>query len=259
MEHQKPSAHLSLILPCYNGAPYIEGNLLRLAEFFSHLPVTLELMVVNDGSTDGTAEILERLRPGLPSLVALHNPQNRGKGYSVRRGVASCSGRFVIFTDSDLPYELSNVQTVLHRLQRGAQIVVANRESPESLLTVKGQVANYIQRRHHTSVLFNSVVRGLFGLQIHDTQAGLKGFQREAALRVFERVHTDSYLFDVEIFVAARKLAIPIEEIPIHLICESDYTTIPRFRYFFSVVPELLHIKSLERRGAYDAAPPHLC
>lgn len=255
MDRAKPSAHLSLILPCYNGGPYLEKNILRLAEFFSRAPVTTELLVVDDGSTDDTRAILQRLLPGLPSLTVLHNPRNLGKGYSVRHGVRECSGRFVIFTDSDLPYEMNNLRTMLDRLQEGAQVVVANRQAPDSLLTVKGEVARYVERRHRSSVLFNSLVRNLFGLGIHDTQAGLKGFRREAAQRIFERVRTNSYLFDVEIFIVAKKLGIAIEEIPIHLICDSDYTTVHQLRYLSSLVRELMRIKSLELRGAYDAQP----
>jgi hypothetical protein len=91
----------------------------------------------------------------------------------------------------------------------------------------------------------------LFGLTTRDTQSGLKGFSRSAAARIFQRLFTDGFLFDIEIFIRSRTLGIPVTEVPVQLTYEDDFTTIQQFGLLFSVIPQLVQIKMLEMRGAY--------
>jgi len=240
------------VLPCYNGGPYLEQNLQRFQKFLGSLEMSWELVVVDDGSSDETAAVLQRLESTMPGLVVLRNGRNMGKGYAVRNGVLHCSGRLVMFTDPDMTYAWENVGTLLDRLRAGCRMVVANRRLPDSVYTVKNELVRYVYRRHRTGLLFNLLIRLLFGLKHTDTQSGLKGFPREVAMAIFERVHTHGYLFDVEVFIVAKKLGLKVEEIPVHLTYETDYTTVKQIRYFFQLVPELIQIKSLELRGAYN-------
>ena len=96
-------------------------------------------------------------------------------------------------------------------------------------------------------------MRLLFGLATRDTQSGLKGFSRGAAARIFSHLYTDGFLFDIEIFIRSRTLGIPVTDVPVQLTYEDDVTTVQQFRQLFSVIPELVHIKMLELRGAYKS------
>jgi hypothetical protein len=100
--------------------------------------------------------------------------------------------------------------------------------------------------------LFNFLVRKLFGLTTRDTQSGLKGFERQIAMQVFNRLYTDGFLFDVEIFVRAKKLGIQAEEIPVHLTYGTDESTVKHLQQFIEVLPDLTRIKFLEVTGAYS-------
>ena len=121
------------------------------------------------------------------------------------------------------------------------------------MYVVNNALVKYVYRRHRGGIAFNTLVRLLFGLTTRDTQSGLKGFSRSAAARIFQQLYTDGFLFDIEIFIRSRALGIPVVEVPVQLTFEDDITTVQQFRYLFTVIPELIHIKMLEMRGAYGA------
>ncbi len=121
------------------------------------------------------------------------------------------------------------------------------------MYVVNNALVKYVYRRHRGGIAFNTLVRLLFGLTTRDTQSGLKGFSRSAAARIFQQLYTDGFLFDIEIFIRSRTLGIPVVEVPVQLTYEDDITTVQQFRYLFTVIPELIHIKMLEMRGAYRA------
>jgi glycosyltransferase involved in cell wall biosynthesis len=209
------------------------------------------VLIVDDGSLDESLPILRRLEATMPSISVLRNPRNMGKGYSIRNGVLNSRGKYIIFTDIDMAYSKRNLLSVLERLESGHPLVVGNRRLPESVYVVKNALIRYVYRRHRGGSAFNALVRLLFGLTTRDTQSGLKGFSRYAAGGIFQQVYTDGFLFDIEIFIRSRTLGIPVTEVAVQLTYEDDITTVQQFRYLFAVVPELIHIKMLEMRGAY--------
>ncbi len=254
LQRMKPATKdLSIIFGCYNASHYIEANLVDLIHFLDTLGRSYELIVVEDGSRDTSLAILRRLENKWPTLTVLRNPKNMGKGFSIRNGVLNSNGKYIIFTDPDMVYAKTNIISVLEKLESGCPIVVGNRRLPESIYTVQNALVKYVYSRHRTGTAYNFLVRKLFGLTTRDTQSGLKGFQREVASKIFEVIHTDGFLFDVEIFIRAKKLGITILEIPVHLTYTSDESTVKQLRYFFKLVPELIRIKLLEIGGAYDA------
>jgi glycosyltransferase involved in cell wall biosynthesis len=243
---------LSVVVGCYNAGTQLEQRVGELLSFLDGLGRNYELLVVEDGSVDDSLPILRRLERTVPQLTILRNPRNMGKGFSIRNGVLNSSGKLIIFTDVDMAYAKDNLVAVLDQLEAGAPVVVGNRRLPESRYTVNNTLVKYVHRRHRNGVAFNTLVRFLFGLTARDTQSGLKGFSREAALPIFERLYTDGFLFDVEIFIRCRKLALSVTEIPVHLTYDDNESTVKQLRYFFTLVPELFRIKSLELRGAYS-------
>jgi glycosyltransferase involved in cell wall biosynthesis len=245
----------SVVIGCYNAAGSLEAKLRGLVAFLDGLGRSYEVVIVEDGSRDMSLEILRRLERELPQLAVLHNPKNMGKGFSIRNGILNSSGRYLLFTDMDMVYAMDNLRAALAALESGASIVVGNRRLPASIYTVNNALVRYVYRRHQLGAAFNRLVRLLFGITTRDTQSGLKGFRREAAVLIFDRLYTDGFLFDVEIFVRSRRLDIPVVEIPVHLIYDSDESTVSQMREFLALVPELLRIKALELGGAYDDPP----
>jgi glycosyltransferase involved in cell wall biosynthesis len=247
----RATTHLSLVVGCYNAARHLEKRTLELVSFLDGLGRAYEVLIVEDGSLDDSLPILRRLEDAVPTLNVLRNPRNMGKGYSIRNGILNSRGKYIIFTDVDMAYSKQNLLSVLERLEAGDQFVVGNRRLPESVYVVNNALVRYVYRRHRGGIAFNTLVRLMFGLTSRDTQVGLKGFSRSAASRLFQRLHTDGFLFDIEIFIRSRALGIPVSEVPVQLTFEDDVTTVQQFRMLFTVIPELMHIKMLELRGAY--------
>lgn len=245
------STVLSVVLGCFNGAKHLEASLLRLAGVLDALGVRYEIIVVDDGSGDASFPLLMALRRRIPALRVLRNTVNRGKGHAIAKGVSSASGRYIIFTDIDLAYDEQNLVTVLRKLEGGAPLVVGNRRLPESVYTANNRLVRYVYRRHLIGRAFNLVVRLLFGVTTRDTQSGLKGFHAPAARRIFARVFTNRFLFDIEIFIRARVLGIPVCEIPVHVTYRDDDSTVRQAVEFLRLLPELLAIKAAQLTGRY--------
>jgi glycosyltransferase involved in cell wall biosynthesis len=248
---RRATTHLSLVVGCYNAALHLEKRLRDLVAFLDGIGRDYEVLIVEDGSLDDTLPILRRLEASVPHINVLRNPRNMGKGYSIRNGILNSRGKYIIFTDIDMAYAKRNLLAVLEKLESGDPLVVGNRRLPESVYVVNNTLVKYVYRRHRMGVAFNALVRLLFRLTTRDTQSGLKGFSRTAAAGIFQQLHTDGFLFDIEIFIRGRTLGIPVTEVPVQLTYEDDITTVGQFGYLFTVIPELIHIKALEIRGAY--------
>ena len=253
---RRATTHVSVVVGCYNAARHLEKRVRQLVAFLDNTGRDYEVLIVEDGSADDSLPILRRLESDVPAITVLSNPRNMGKGYSIRNGILNSRGRYIIFTDIDMAYSMGNVLAVLERLEAGGSLVVGNRRLPESVYVVNNRLVKYVYRRHRGGTAFNTLVRLMFGLATRDTQSGLKGFTRGAAARIFQRLYTDGFLFDIEIFIRARTLAIPVTEVPVQLTYEDDVTTVQQFRQLFTVIPGLIHIKMLQLRGAYGATGP---
>jgi dolichyl-phosphate beta-glucosyltransferase len=257
IERESPLMHrattqLSLVVGCYNAALNLEKRLRDLIAFLDGTGRDYEVLIVEDGSLDDSLPILRRLEVDFPSIHVLRNPRNMGKGYSIRNGILNSKGKYIIFTDIDMAYAKRNLLAVLERLESGDPLVVGNRRLSESVYVVNNRLVKYVYRRHRMGIAFNALVRLLFGLTTRDTQSGLKGFSRSAAAQIFQQLYTDGFLFDIEIFIRSRTVGIPVTEVPVQLTYEDDITTVRQFRYLLTVIPELIHIKMLEVRGAYE-------
>ncbi|MGH9520543.1 MAG: dolichyl-phosphate beta-glucosyltransferase, partial [Terriglobales bacterium] len=170
---------LSIVIPAYNEASRLPSTLDAIAGYFAARPFDVEVLVVNDGSTDATAQL--RLPPDRPRLHwrMLHNPGNRGKGYSVRHGMLAAQGERLLFTDADLSAPMREVERLEAALARGADIAIGSRSQTELLQARQSWL------REQAGRMFNRMVRWGLGLPFHDTQCGFKLFTRPAALAIF--------------------------------------------------------------------------
>ena len=198
---------LSIVLPCLDEAERLPGT---LAAYLAHFPpgrAEVELIVVDDGSTDGTTVIADQIAAADPRVRVVRTTRNHGKGYAVRTGIQAAQGELVVFTDADGSYGPEQLERVVAALER-APVAIGARLGSQA-----GTGSPLLRRL--ASPVFNRVMRLLLGLPFHDTQCGLKGFRRDAAEAVFQRARVDGFAFDAEALLVARRLALEVVEVPV--------------------------------------------
>ncbi len=193
---------LTVILPCYNEAERLPGTLQALLAHLSAAPGEVEVLVVDDGSTDATVTVAEAVAAVDRRVRVLSYGPNRGKGFAVRTGMLAAQGDLVVFTDADGSYQPSDLDRIVAALDQAPVAIGARAGDPS------GPVA-----RRAASRVFNLAIRGTLGLPYGDTQSGLKGFRRPAAQQIFRQARVDGFAFDVEVLWLARQLGLEVAEV----------------------------------------------
>lgn len=210
MTSEVPEApDLSIIIPSYNEELRLPATLERIAAFLAILGETTEILVVDDGSKDRTAEVADSFRMKLPGLRVIANGENRGKGYSVRHGMLEARGCNVLFTDADLSAPIEEATKLLDTLKTH-DVAIGSRALDRSLITVHES-----RFREFAGVVFNSIVRLILRLPFVDTQCGFKAFRRERSKILFEQQRIERFGFDPELLYLARHHGLRTAEIPV--------------------------------------------
>ncbi len=202
--------YLSIVIPAYNESARIEGTLERVMACVQTQAWDAEVLVVDDGSKDETAAIVERWMERFPRLHLIKNPGNRGKGYSVRNGLLQAAGDVVMFTDADLSSPMEEGNRLLAALDDGADVAIGSRWMDRQKQTIQQPLYRQFFGR-----CFNAITRGVMGLPFKDTQCGFKAFKRPAAQVIFRLQRIERWGFDPEILFIARKLKYTIAEVPV--------------------------------------------
>lgn len=203
---------ISIIIPAYNEEKRLPAALARVIEFMQHGDWTfVEILVVDDGSNDGTVRVAEQVGAGFPNLRVLRNPANRGKGYAVRHGMLECRGEWALFTDADLSAPIEELEKLWQSAERaGAQVAVGSRALDRKLIGV-----HQSWFRENACRIFNLSMRIVTGLPFRDTQCGFKLFEASAAREIFTRQLLDGFGFDVEALFIGRRLGYREIEVPV--------------------------------------------
>jgi dolichyl-phosphate beta-glucosyltransferase len=242
---------LSLVIPTYDCRDLALGTVDSALRHLASRHSDSELIVVDDGSKDGTADAIEALVPGSSRLRVLRSEQNCGKGAAVRKGVLAANAENVVFTDVDLAYPLPEIDKVLGALDDGADVAIATRVDRESRVLMSPTFFRYLYTRHLGSRMFNGWVRFSLGLGVSDSQAGLKGFRRDAAQAIFSRLTRDGFAFDVEVLVIARRLGLSVREIPVLYRYDSEPTTVAFLRDAAGALVDTWRIRRNDRLRRY--------
>lgn len=200
---------LSIIIPSYNEELRLPATLERIAAYLPSLGAATEILVVDDGSKDRTAEVAESFRTKLPGLRVIPNGENRGKGYSVRHGMLEARGRNVLFTDADLSAPIEESAKLLDSLNTH-DVAIGSRALDRSLITVHES-----RFREFAGIIFNAIVRLILRLPFVDTQCGFKAFRRERSKILFEQQRIERFGFDPELLYLARHHGLRTAEIPV--------------------------------------------
>lgn len=203
--------YLSIVIPAYNEALRIGGTLEKVRQYAETRNYLCELILVDDGSRDETPEILTDFQERYAKARILRNEPNRGKGFTVRRGVLEARGEFVLFTDADLSAPIEETNKLLAALETsGADAAVGSRALDRRLIGI-----HQPWRREMAGRVFNLLVRMFTGLKIRDTQCGLKLFRRVTTRRAFELQRVTGFGFDPELLFLIQHLGGRIVEVPV--------------------------------------------
>jgi dolichyl-phosphate beta-glucosyltransferase len=205
-----PYPQFSIVIPAYNEAARIPGTLQAVVTCVRARGWSAEIVVVDDGSRDATAEFVRAFAAKNAEVRLLQNPGNRGKGFSVRNGLLRSLGEIVMFTDADLSAPIEEAEGLFAAIANGADIAVGSRWLQRSRQTIRQPFY-----RRFFGRCFNGVTRAVMGLPFADTQCGFKAFTRAAAQTVCQLQTIDRWGFDPEILFIALKRGYRIEEVPV--------------------------------------------
>ncbi len=232
---------LSVVIPTYNKEGRIAATLEAVTSYLAGKPYASEIILVDDGSRDRTAEAAREFLAGHGPGRVLHRDQNLGKGASVKEGILAASGELVLFCDDDLSTPIAELDKAVAALESGADVVIGSRTHPESEIRVRQR-----RPREWMGRTFNLLVR-LFVLKgFRDTQCGFKAFRAAAAKDIFSRLRTPGFGFDVEVLVLARALGYRIAEIPV-VWCDSRPSRLRVFKGSWGMLKDLWRIRRLRR------------
>jgi glycosyltransferase involved in cell wall biosynthesis len=203
---------ISIVIPAYNEQSRLPETLRRVTQYLQESDWTFrEILVVDDGSTDATADAASAIARDNPEIQVLRNPGNRGKGYSVRHGMLKAHGEWRLFSDADLSAPIEELEKLWCGIERGKQeIAIGSRALDRSLIGV--HQPGY---RESMGRIFNAVMRAATGLHISDTQCGFKLFRGDVAEEVFSRQILDRFGFDAEVLYIAARRGYQIAEVPV--------------------------------------------
>jgi glycosyltransferase involved in cell wall biosynthesis len=234
----------SIIIPAYNEERRLPETLERIAAYVHISRRETEILVVDDGSTDRTAAIAESYRDKFPAFQVLSNGMNRGKGYSVRRGMLEARGCTVLFTDADLSAPIEEADKLFAALETH-DAAIGSRALDRGLISV-----HQSRFREFAGIIFNTIVRLCLRLPFVDTQCGFKAFRREPCRIIFEQQRVERFGFDPELLYLARRHGLRAVEIPVRW-GHSPATKVSMFRDSLQMFLDVLVIRWNAIAGRY--------
>lgn len=202
---------LSVIIPAYNEEKRLPKTLEEVHTYLSNQPYEWEILVVVDGVSDRTADIVREFQAKIKNLRLLEYKENHGKGWGVKEGMLNSRGEYRIFMDADNSTTVDHLEKMMPYFKEGYDMVIGSRDMQGAVIAVP---QTWVRRR--LGDIFNLIVQimgGLWGMW--DTQCGFKGFSAQAAQNIFSKTTIDRWAFDVEVLVIAKKLGYKIKQVPV--------------------------------------------
>ena len=238
-------AKYSIIIPAYNEAARLGPTLQRVLQCIRAQRWNAEVIVVNDGSRDNTADLVRQYASANPVLRLLENPGNRGKGYSVRNGMLHANGEILLFSDADLASPIEEAPKLFEAIESGADVAIGSRWLRPELQKQRQSLLRQLYGR-----IFNIALRLLLGLNFKDTQCGFKVFTRSSARAIFPLQQIERWGFDPELLYLARRKKLRVTEVPVEW-SHQEGTRISPLRDGLRMFSEVLRIRWNALTGKY--------
>lgn len=234
---------LSIVIPAYNEDRRIAPTLQKIMDYARGQKWLTELIVVDDGSQDGTADLARSQLAGWPWFKVISLKKNRGKGAAVKEGILEARGELILFTDADLSTPIEELEKFWPLAARQYDLIIGSRALPTSEIRKR---QNFL--RENMGKFFNRLVRWLILPDFKDTQCGFKLFKKEAAREIFDRIKTTGFAFDVELLLLARQLGYKVAEVPVIWINSPD-SRVKLLSSSVKMLFELLHLSLRKNRN----------
>lgn len=228
---------LSVVIPSFNEAERITKTLLAVGDFLKKQPYAYEILVINDGSHDSTAEVVRNLESSIANLKLIDNQDNHGKGWVTRQGMLAATGDVRLFMDADNSTSIDQAVAMLDFLDRGFDVVIGSIEISGAKINEHAQW--YRRILGHWSKYLIRAVAGLW--EIHDTQRGFKLFSARAAEEIFSRVTVKRFGFDIEVLAIAKHKGFKIKEVPV--IWNNAAGSTVSLKSYFGVLLDLFKVR----------------
>lgn len=240
----KNKYELSLVVPCYNESKGLKEAMGRLIDHMDNIPLRYELILVNDGSRDNTADIMTEIQEiyGEDVVKIINYEKNRGKGYAVRLGLTDALGENIIFMDADLSTDLSHITEFVELLQKH-NVVIGSRKMPGCLIEKK-QTPFRVFLGKTAKIVTSTIV----DLDFYDTQCGFKGFRNEVAKAILPDLTIDRFCFDVEMLYVAKLKGYGFKETPV-IWRNREESTVNPIRDGLKFTSDLIKIRKTHKGG----------
>ena len=238
--------YLSVIIPTYNEEKRLTGTLQSINDYLSRQSYDYEILVVDNGSTDKTAQIVRNLADQIKGLKLIEGSASRGKGFAVKKGMLMAKGDFRIFTDADNSTSIDQIEKMWPEFKKGYDVVIGSRD-------VEGAVLDPPQPWIRDKILgkgfklYRKIILGLWGIQ--DTQCGFKCFTKKATEEIFPRCKIIHFAFDAEVLIIGKSLGYKIKEIPVYW--KNDPESKVNFKSIIKMAIDLIKIRLNLIKGVY--------
>ena len=229
--------YLSIVIPAYNEEKRIGRTLEKVMGYLKTKDYECEIIVVNDGSTDSTREMIRKFE-GMDSMLSvIENKIGKGKGYSVRRGMLEARGKFALFSDADLSTPIEEIEKLIYWLEKDYDIAIGSRDLPDSQVEIHQSFL-----REGMGKIFNKIMNLIVFTGFKDTQCGFKCFKRHVVNKVFSKQRINGFAFDVENILIAMQHGFRIKEVPVRWL-NSPYSKVSVVRDPALMLYDLFRIK----------------
>ncbi len=243
------AVELSIIIPAFDESERLGSTLDRVFEYVRSRSITAEMIVVDDGSSDNTAEVAEESCSRYPDVASkvIRYENNRGKGFAVRTGLEACSAPIALFSDADLSTPIEEMEKLIEPIKTGEYDITFGSRALDRTLIGTHQP----WRREQGGKVFNLVVRLMTGMPFWDTQCGFKAFNMEKFRPLLDVMQIDRFGFDVEFLDVANLHGLRLMEIPVRW-NNDDRSKVNVFRDSIRMFDEVRQIRRNARKGVYE-------
>jgi len=240
--------YLSVIIPAYKEAKRISKTLLAIDNYLSRQDYSYEIIVVDDGSPDNTAQVVKKFASLVRNLKLIDNKENHGKGWVVRQGMLEANGQYRLFMDADNATTIDHFEKMIPLFKQGYQIVIGTRDKKDIEGAEQAVPQSFLKRQLGNAG--NLLIQLVAVPGIWDTQCGFKAFTAKATKDIFGRCQINRWGFDIEVLALARKLGYKIGIVPVYWINDPD--TRVNLKGYLNTFRELFKIKWNLIRGKYE-------